>query len=149
MKNIFTIVAFIFFFGINAQNNNLNDIKNTITNYYDGYIHRDLDKLNSAFDMEGGTMKVPVTKNGKITGFKNRYFKELVIKWGNRAKLSPTTLKNCKLEILDIDIVDDKIASSKISMKVDKITYIDILSLHKINDYWKITNKIYAVRKSN
>ena len=94
-------------------------------------------------------MKVPITKNGKITGFKNRYFKELVIKWGNRAKLSPTTLKNCKLEILDIDIVDDKIASSKITKKVDKITYIDILSLHKINDYWKITNKIYAVRNSN
>lgn len=122
-------------------------IETTIQNYYDGYIDRDIDKLNNAFDTENGTMKVPILKDEKVIGYKNRYFKEVVPKWGNRKKLPKETLKNCALTILNVDIVDDIIASAKISMKVDQITYIDILSLEKINGSWKITNKIYAVRK--
>nr|WP_302849158.1 nuclear transport factor 2 family protein [Polaribacter porphyrae] len=119
----------------------------TIQNYYDGYIHRDLEKLEKAFDLEHGTMKVPIVKDNKVIGFKNRYFKEVVPKWGNRKKLPKTTLENCALHILNIDIVDNTIASAKISMKVDTIIYIDILSLNKIKGLWKITNKIYTVRK--
>ncbi len=122
-------------------------VKSTIQNYYDGYIDRDIKKLNKAFDLEKGTMKVPILKDEKVIGFNNLYFKDLVLKWGNRKKLSPEILQNCGLKILSIDIVDDKIASAKISMKVDTITYIDILSVQKIKGKWKITNKIYSVRK--
>lgn len=122
-------------------------VKSTIQNYYDGYIDRDIKKLNKAFDLENGTMKVPILKDEKVIGFNNLYFKDLVLIWGNRKKLSPEILQNCGLKILSIDIVDDKITSAKISMKVDTITYIDILSIQKIKGKWKITNKIYSVRK--
>jgi len=118
-----------------------------IQNYYDGYIERDINKLNKAFDTENGTMKIPVKENEKIIGYKNAYFKDLMPIWGNRKKLTDEILKNCALEILNIDIVDAKIASAKISMKVNTVTYIDILSLQKINGFWKITNKMYVVRK--
>jgi len=125
----------------------INKIQKTIQNYYDGYIDRDIEKLKLAFDLENGTMKVPILEDKKVVGFKNRYFKEVVPKWGNRPKLSEEILKNCALQILNIDVVDAEIASAKISMKVDTVTYIDILSLQKINDSWKITNKIYVVRE--
>lgn len=118
-----------------------------IQNYYDGYIERDINKLNKAFDTENGTMKIPVKENEKIIGYKNAYFKDLMPIWGNRKKLTDEILKNCALEILNIDIVDAKITSAKISMKVNTVTYIDILSLQKINGFWKITNKMYVVRK--
>ncbi|SDS61446.1 Putative lumazine-binding [Formosa sp. Hel1_31_208] len=129
-----------------AQNNNdIELISSTIENYYEGYIERDINKLNKAFDTVHGTMKVPVVENGKITAYENRYFKELMPKWGNREKLSAVALQNCALTILNIDIEDETIASAKMSMKVDKVTYIDILSLQKIDDQWKITNKIFSV----
>jgi hypothetical protein len=125
----------------------IDEIQQTIQNYYDGYIDRDINKLNKAFDTENGTMKIPIIKNDKTNGFKNAYFKDLMPIWGNRAKLSEEILKKCALQILNIDVVDAEIASSKISMKVDTVTYIDILSLQKINESWKITNKIFVVRE--
>lgn len=150
MKKTFLIFClFIISFSLKSQEKKtpINAIQTTIQNYYDGYINRDFDKLKIAFDLEYGTMKVPIIKDKKLIGFKNRYFKEVVPKWGNRKKLPTEILQNCALTILNIDIVDAKIASAKISMRVDTVTYIDILSLHKINDEWKITNKIYVVRK--
>jgi hypothetical protein len=117
----------------------------SIQNYYDGYIERDIDKLNKAFDTENGTMKVPIDSNDSSKGFKNIFFKELVPKWGNREKLSTKELQNCALRILNIDVEGGKIASAKMSMKVGDVTYIDILSLHRIDGEWKITNKIYHV----
>ena len=132
-----------------GQNNQstIQKIEQTIQNYYEGYIYRDLSKLNQAFDTIHGTMKVPLVENGKTIGYTNRFFKELLPKWGNRDQLSKEVLENCALHILTIDIVDDRIASAKISMKVDKITYIDILSLEVMNGQWKITNKIYTTRE--
>ena len=146
MKKAITIIMFLSAFTMYCQDET-KAVKSTIQNYYDGYIDRDIKKLNKAFDLENGTMKVPILKDEKVIGFNNLYFKDLVLKWGNRKKLSPEILQNCGLKILSIDIVDDKIASAKISMKVDTITYIDILSIQKIKGKWKITNKIYSVRK--
>ena len=129
-----------------AQNQtDIEAITATITNYYEGYVERDINKLNEAFDTKYGTMKVPVDNNDLSQGFLNRYFSEVVPKWGNRKKLDAKTLASCKLEILNIDVESAKIASGKMLMKVGEITYIDILSLHKIGDKWKITNKIYHV----
>ena len=95
------------------KTDDLTRITQTIQNYYDGYIERDIDKLNKAFDTDNGTMKVP-TDNG----FKNVFFKELIPKWGNRAKLSARELQDCALQILNIDIEYGNIASAKMSMKV-------------------------------
>lgn len=122
-------------------------IKITIENYYYGYINRDFLLLEKAFDIENGTMKVPVLKDEKIIGFENHFFKNLIQKWGSRDKLSEDILKKCVLNILTIDVVDQQMASAKISMKVDTITYIDILSLQKIGDDWKIINKIFVLKK--
>lgn len=130
-----------------TKEDTLQAVKTTIENYYNGYIFRNYTLLEKAFDTENGTMKVPVLTDDKIIGFENHFFKELIRKWVNRKQLSKETLKNCALAILNIDIVDHKIASAKISMKVDTVTYIDILSLQKIGDDWKITNKIFVVEQ--
>jgi hypothetical protein len=126
----------------------IDGVKSAIQNYYDGYIYRDITKLNMAFDTIHGTMKVPIEENGKVIGFQNRYFKEVVPKWGNRKPMAKEMLDNCALEVLSIDLTDNQIAIAKIRMKVDTITYIDILSLHKIKGQWKITNKMYVVREN-
>ena len=67
---------------------------------------------------------------------------------GNRKPMAIEMLDNCALEVLSIDLTDNQIASAKIRMKVDTITYIDVLSLHNIKGHWKITNKMYVVREN-
>lgn len=146
---LFLILVFVTVVSCTEQSAERESIEKTIKNYYDGYIFRDINKLNKAFDLENGTMKVPITKAKQVIGFKNRYFKEVVPKWGNRAKLTEKTLQNCALEIVAVAVVDNQIANAKIIMKVDSITYVDVLALHKIQGNWKITNKMYTVRKAN
>lgn len=115
----------------------------SVENYFYGYIERDENKLNKAFDLEHGTMKIPVLINQELTGYSNAYFKEIIPKWGNRDTLSKAALENCKLTILSIHIESNKMATVKMKMEVDTTTYIDILSLQKINAHWKITNKMF------
>lgn len=122
-------------------------IKTTIENYYNGYINRDFLLLEKAFDPQNGTMKVPILKDEKIIGFQNHFFKDLIQKWSSREELSDDVLKNYASTILNIDIVEQKMASAKINMKVDTTSYIDILSLQKIAGDWKITNKTFVIKE--
>jgi len=145
---LFVSLLFPFILIAQTKNDPVKDITITINNYFDGYVERDIVKLNKAFDIEHGTMKVPVDENNHSKGYKNRYFKEVVPKWGNRKKLSSEALKDCSLEILNIDIVEKNIASAKMKMTIGDVSYIDILSLHCIGNTWKITNKIYYTIKS-
>lgn len=149
LKKILCLIIFTFSISMTAQQNS-NDtasITSTIENYFFGYIQRDGDLLDKAFDMENGAMKVPVTNEQGIQTVENNYFKELIPKWASREKLPEDVRSESELNILAIDIVDGEIGSAKISMKVGEITYIDILSLQKINQEWKITNKIFVVLK--
>lgn len=130
-----------------AQQGDIDGITAAVQNYFDGYVDRDIAKLNKAFDIANGTMKVPVKRDGHTIGYQNRYFKELMPIWGNREKLDPEVRKKCRLEILNMDVVDSRIATARISMKVDQMEYIDMLSLQKIEGQWKITNKIYVARE--
>lgn len=148
MKNIFLFLSLsLLSFTVTAQekSQDIADITATIENYFDGYVERDIDKLNQAFDTQNGAMKVLTKADNDIERAENHFFKDLMPKWGARKKLSDTTLKNATLHILNIDVVAGKIGSAKISMKVGDTTYIDILSLQKMNEDWKITNKIYVV----
>lgn len=83
MKNRFFICCFLIIsVSIKSQENkvSIDAIQNTIQHYYEGYIHRDLSKLTKVFDLKYGTMKVPIMKDNKLIGFKNRYFKEVIPK---------------------------------------------------------------------
>lgn len=146
-----SLIIFLLFFSFSTfsqdKKNEVDLIKTTIENYYNGYINRDFLLLEKAFDHQNGTMKVPILNDEKIIGFQNHFFKDLIQKWSTREKLSEDILKKCALNILTIDVVDQQMASAKISMKVDTITYIDILSLQKIGEDWKIINKIFVLKK--
>ena len=144
---IIILISTLSFSGFSQnKTDDLTGITQTLQNYYNGYIERDIDKLNKAFDTENGTMKVPTDNSLPPKGFKNVLFKDVIPKWGNKEKLSDSELSDCVLHILNIDVESGNIASAKMSMKVGDITYIDVLSLHHINGVWKITNKMYHVK---
>ena len=118
-------------------------IQQTINDYFYGYINRDAHRLNRAFDTTNGTMKLPYTTEDGKMGFKNGYFKEIIPRWVNKESIAEAIKKDCFLEILDIDIVEGKMATAQLKMKIGKQTYLDVLSLQKIDQIWKITNKMY------
>lgn len=147
LKKLLLILCITSYCSISAQvlSNDISSIKETVENYYNGYVHRDSVKLYRAFDHINGVMKVP-TKDQKGEDYvKNVYFKDLLPRWYGREKLSQDVLDNSELRILNIDVAEGIIGSAKIYMKVGEDIYIDILSLQKINEVWKITNKIYMV----
>lgn len=112
---------------------------------FEGYFSRNINKLNEAFDTVFGTIKLLVTDKEGIDRVENDYFKDLTKKWDESESLSTATLNNSSLDILNMEVVDGKIGTAKILIKVGNTTFIDILSLQKVNSQWKITNKIYTV----
>lgn len=149
IKTYILIVSLFISLSASGQDNNkeLQNVTTCIENYFYGYVERDIEKLNLAFDTLHGTMKAPGGNNNGTEAYKNLYFKDLIPKWGNRDKLSAKELADTELQILNIDIYDSQMATGKISMRVGDTTYIDILSLQKLNGLWKITNKIFLTYK--
>jgi len=139
------IISFSLAMNAQQKSEDITLITTTIENYFDGYIHRDGTLLHKAFDMENGAMKVLRMNEDGIEIVENSYFKELIPLWASREKLPDTVLSQTELKVLAVDIVDEKIGSAKIRMKVGETTYIDILSLHKILGQWKITNKSFII----
>jgi len=151
LRIAFTILLLTFSMNLIAQNKE-KDIQltmETIENYFDGYINRDSQKLNAAFDIENGTMKTPFDSEEGKESFQNKYFKDIIPMWSAREQLTSEIKNNCSLEILSLDIIEGKLAIGKIEMKIDQATYIDVLSLQKLNNQWKITNKMYLTKEDN
>lgn len=149
MKNNLLIILLFSTLHIMGQKNasDLELITTAVENYFYGYIERDGAKLEKAFDLENGTMKVLRKEENGTEWVENMWFKDIIPGWSAREKLSDADLANCDLEILSIDAIDNEIASVKIRMKVVETTYIDMLQLHRLDSEWKITNKCFIVEE--
>lgn len=144
------LLLFCFGFVVSGQNqtNDIALISETVNNYFDGYIARDIQKLEKAFDIENGIMKFASEGDDGTTIFENLFFRDLVKSWATKPKLTPQELQACRLDILNVDVVGGEIATCKIKMTVEGTTFIDILSLQRQEESWVITNKIFVVEGS-
>lgn len=142
-----TILLLLLPFLMNAQakSDEVQAVVEVIENYFDGYVDRDLDKLNLAFDTENGAMKVRSKTAEGQEAYQNVFFQDLIPKWAARAPLSNEVRDNSSLRILTIDITDGQMAAAKIEMKIGDTIYIDVLSIQHFNQEWKITNKMFVV----
>ncbi|MBG6130236.1 hypothetical protein IWQ47_001681 [Aquimarina sp. EL_43] len=114
----------------------IKEIENLITNYFEGIFYGDVTKLESCFhknvyiygDIKGVDYLKSVTEY--LEGVKNRQ--------------SPKDLnENLKMKIIGIDIMG-KIAMAKLHLPMLGYNYYDYLSLAKINNNWKIVNKLFT-----
>ena len=117
-------------------NENRNKIETLITNYFEGIFYGDIIKLNACFD-----------KNAFIYGDINTvdYLKS-VDKYLTdvKSRKSPNDLKETlDMKIIGIDILG-KIAMVKLHVPMLGYNYYDYLSLYKINEDWKIVNKLFT-----
>lgn len=114
----------------------IRDIENLINRYFEGIFNGDTIKLETCFhtnvhiygDLKGmGYLK---SVNEYLEGVKNRK--------------SPKDLnERLKMKIIGIDIMG-KIAMAKLHLPMLGYNYYDYLSLARIDNQWKIVNKIFT-----
>lgn len=115
---------------------NIKAIENLITHYFEGIFYGDIDTLGSCFHND-------VYIYGDING--DAYMKSIQAYLnGVKERKSPKDLnENFKMETIGIDIMGN-IAMVKLHVPMLGYNYYDYLSLTKINDDWKIVNKIFT-----
>ncbi|WP_438425686.1 nuclear transport factor 2 family protein [Aquimarina macrocephali] len=115
---------------------NIKEIENLITNYFEGIFYGDITKLESCFHKN-------VYIYGDIKGVDylksvNEYIE------GVKSRQSPKGLnENLRMKIIGIDIMG-KVAMAKLHVPMLGYNYYDYLSLTKINNDWKIVNKLFT-----
>ena len=114
---------------------NLALIEKVITNYFEGIFYGNTETLESCFDNH-------VIIYGDING--NAYQKNIKeYLHGVNERQSPNDLNETfQMEIIGIDIIGN-IAMVKLHVPMLGYNYYDYLSLSKINNEWKIVNKIF------
>ena len=112
-------------------------ISQVAMDYFNGMANGDLDLMAKAFDMEYGDIKYMIPdENTKKTIIRHIHFSEFVNVFKNLSNM-PWTGK-----ILSVDVVDDRMAMVKFSLKTEKRDYVDYLALYKRNGNWRIVNKM-------
>ena len=127
-----------------GQDEDFLGVNQAINNYFEGYVNRDIDKLKAGFHIEAGAMKRVMYSDEGKQSIMIYPFDELIPAWAKGKPRSQDVIANSILEVLSIDITDKQIASAKIKMIVGDKGYTDVLSLHKINGVWKITDKMFT-----
>ncbi|WP_341214997.1 nuclear transport factor 2 family protein [uncultured Wocania sp.] len=115
---------------------NIKEIENLIANYFMGIFNGDIVKLEASFNenvnIYGDIKGVEYLKSIKeyLEGVKNRQ--------------CPKDLgESFQMKIIGIDIMG-KIAIAKLHVPMLGYNYYDYLSLAKINNDWKIVNKLFT-----
>jgi hypothetical protein len=115
---------------------NIEEIENLITNYFEGIFEGSVLKLEACFhektNIYGDIKGVDYLKN--VTEYID----------GVKSRKSPKDLnESFKMKIIGIDIIG-KIAMVKLHVPMLGYNYYDYLSLTKLDNHWKIVNKIFT-----
>lgn len=108
--------------------------------YFHAVANGDLDLLGEVFDMEYGDVKILDTDpNTQKNSIRRIPFSKFAFE-GN-------TNKPWISDILSVDIVDDRMALVKLSLKTKKSHYVDYLTMYKRDNKWQIVNKVFVDTK--
>lgn len=135
-------------FSANAQETISSEakIKQTVLNYYEGYIYADLNKLALAFDTLAGHMKYVKAEADQAEKVGVVPANELIKRWAGRGTYNAEQIAQSGYKIESLDILDDKLAMVKIALQAADKSYIDYLALYRVNGEWKIVNKVFVQR---
>lgn len=112
-------------------------IHRVIEDYVVGWREADIQRLTRAFEVkEGRILWTSNTPEGEVLG--SMTFGEAL----ERRKEQPAY--GSKWDIVELDIVENKLAVAKVFISTKKGHYIDYLVLQKIGEQWKIVIKTYV-----
>lgn len=116
-------------------------VRMVLDNYLNGVARQDTALLEKAFDGANAHMKHVTRSDAGGEMLKVVPIREAFVNW------TKPPAKPCKGKVLNIDILDSRLAMAKYEFVWGDVTFIDYLSLYKINGEWKIVNKVF-IRKA-
>lgn len=116
-------------------------IRKTVQNYYSGVVTANIDKLKDSWAMKGGHVKYVDQDKDKKDIVKTIPISLAAKSWTQ----SPADRASADVKMLDI--VENKMAMVKLEFKYNDHTFMDYLTLYKLNDQWKIVHKAYTFVK--
>jgi len=127
---LITLLTLCFNTAIVAQNSDYNLVEKTLFYYLDGGTNNDFDTLKKAFH-KTATMKFIGDEYKEVNALD--FFKK---------GIKPGPKQNRKTRVTSIDISGNA-ANAKLEIEYPSFTFIDYMSLLKINGEWKIVSKIF------
>lgn len=116
-------------------------IRTVLDNYLTGVDKQDMTILESAFDGEHAHMKYVSKNDAGAESITVVPIRDAFASW------TKPPAKPCQGKLLNLDVVDASMAMAKYEFKWGSdMTFIDYLTLYKVNGQWKIVNKTF-VRK--
>jgi hypothetical protein len=120
-------------------------VRQKVESYYKGYLNNDAKEIISAFDLENGHLKARQKDTLTQKDFVRVYPMEQVAeRWANKKPFTDSQKAISYLKILSMDILQGELAVVKVELKAGEKLFIDYLSLYKINEEWKIVNKVFV-----
>lgn len=120
-------------------------VRQKVESYYKGYLNNGSKEIISAFDLENGHMKARQKDTATQKDFVRVYPMEQVAeRWANKKPFTDAQKAISYLKILSMDILQGELAVVKVELKAGEKLFIDYLSLYKINEEWKIVNKVFV-----
>ena len=105
------------------------------------------DYINSAYESDGAAMRKIFDDDARITGhIKGKLIRQSKEDWANFVEKNiPSPKEKGKVKDYDILMVDagEETAVVKVKSEYINIMFTDTLSFLKINDSWKIYNKVF------
>ena len=129
-KYILLSLSLFFAFGLSAQSEEGDAVKQTLNYYLEGGTNNDFETLKKAFH-EDATMKY--IRDGYTAVNALEFF-------GSRMKPGPAQNRTCEIVYLD---VSGDAAHARLEIKYEKFMFVDYMNLLKINGEWKIVSKIF------
>lgn len=133
-----------------AQDNNKKDIeqikKTIISAYQDGLQNEgDMDKIDAGFHPT--FRMIALNNEGKVWEYPIADWKKATEKKKAEGKLPRPKDNLVKIEIPMVDVTGPAAIAKLMFYIGDKLTYVDYMSLYKLDGKWKIVAKIYANAK--
>ncbi len=117
-------------------------IRAIIADYVQGWREADPKRLSRVFALEEGRVLWLAERSGKQV-LASRTFEKILQR---PRKAQPEY--GLEWEVLDLDVIDGKLASAKVRISRRGGSYIDLLLLHKIEDEWRIVTKTFVSRSA-
>ncbi len=136
MKGLFTLTTLLICSICFAQSDTEEQqIRNTITTYFEGVMEADADKIRKSFHPDADIIRVNPERNYS-------YGYQTLSNWIQFTKRPAPSFTEYENSITSLDRVNN-MAFVKTKMSWPKLNYIDYLILIKDEGQWKIINKVW------
>jgi len=114
------------------------EVRETVDLYFKGAVTGEASYFEEAFDLENGDLKSVWGNDADGYAIRTIPIRDAIAGWTR----SPDP--ESEGQILDVKMVDDKLAHVTLEIFYKGRDYVDVLALYKVGDDWKIVNKTYV-----